>query len=272
MINENHSFLKLSAQMADLCNLIRPFGIHHFTYLKQYQNGKRISLSNKPSWIADYYNLDLYKSSLFEKPFEGTKSSFDLWFSDYDLDVYRHGKLYYNTMHSISIVEYQSCSYETWLFATTPDNAQAIHYLSNNREILYHFILYLKDEGRAIFKSAEKSAIVIPETGWESPCLSWPQDADYCNKFEKEKAAFFAKTPIHRFTYDNNLSFSHREMVCIYHLLNFKTAAETAKIMNISPRTVESYLDNIKNKLGCSTRGEVFQKLKDNPYWSAIFT
>ena len=106
--------------------------------------GSKISLSNKPKWIEDYYNFNLHESSLFEKNPEEYQASFNVFFGDYDLEVHRHGKLYYNTMHSISIIEPHSDSCEFYLFATTPDNEEAIHYLNNHREILYHFILLFK--------------------------------------------------------------------------------------------------------------------------------
>ena len=273
MINDKHPFLSLSAEMASICNLLAPFGIHHFTYLKQYHDGKRISLSNKPGWIADYYNLNLYQSSLFEN--QGVKdiTLFDTWFGDYDLDVYRHGKYYYNTMHSISIIECKKKYSEAFLFATTPDNYSAIHYLSNNREILFHFIFYLKDHGKNILKKAEKHGMIIPQIT-EVKNTVFP-DEDARNEMESQKKLFFDKTPIHQLQMEDFtnevVKLSQREIQCICHLLNHKTAIEMSVLMNISPRTVESYLDNIKLKLRCGSRVELIQKLKSWPHWQAIF-
>jgi DNA-binding CsgD family transcriptional regulator len=179
-------------------------------------------------------------------------------------------------MHSISIVEFKHNSCETFLFATTPDNPQSINYLSNHREILYHFILYLKDRGKSIFEKAAKNTILIPGAGWETQPQSLPsvQDIASIHQLNEQKSVFFAQTPIYQFSFENkehqNIKFSQREIMCIVHLLNYKTAVETAKIMNISPRTAESYLNNIKLKLNCTTRSELIKKLQNSPYWSAI--
>jgi len=271
LLNAKHPLLDLSSQMATLCQPLEAFGIHHFTYLNQDKKGKRVSLSNKPAWIADYYNLNLYQSSLFEEAVE-TKHHFNLWFGDYELDVYQHGKLYYNTMHSISIEETNSEGCETYLFATTPDNAQAIHYLSNNREILYHFIMYLKDRGDSIFKAATKHAILIPE--FTSTVPSEFNHSNHLAELEKQKDIFLAATPIRRFTFKDTsvkpTRFSQREITCIRHMLNYKTASEIAHLMNLSTRTIESYLNNIKTKLSCSSKAEAIQMLQNSPYWSAI--
>jgi DNA-binding CsgD family transcriptional regulator len=87
---------------------------------------------------------------------------------------------------------------------------------------------------------------------------------------DEEKARFFANTPIHRFTFENceytDVNFSQRELACVKHLLDYKTAAETAVLMNVSTRTIESYLDNIKLKLNCTTKAELIRKLKNSPY------
>lgn len=51
---------------------------------------------------------------------------------------------------------------------------------------------------------------------------------------------------------------SSRELDCLRYLLETKTAKETAFELGISFRTVEYYFENIKNKLGCSTKKELF--------------
>jgi DNA-binding CsgD family transcriptional regulator len=276
MLNDNHQFLLLSAKLAELCKPIAPFGIHHVTYFKQLSNGKRISLSNNPQWIADYYNLELYKSSLFERPADNATSSFDAWYGDYDLEVYRHGKLYFNTSHTITIVEYKPESCETFFFSTTPENTEAINFLTSNREILYHFILYLKDSGLEIFTEAEKHAIMIPGSAWKSiePATNWFQDSSSLSGLEKLKADFLAATPIKRVAVDTKelsaVNLTQREVECIHYMLNYKTVSESASMMNLSQRTVESYLENIKNKLSCNTKSELLQLLRANPYWPAF--
>lgn len=51
---------------------------------------------------------------------------------------------------------------------------------------------------------------------------------------------------------------SSRERECLNSLLQGKTAKETAAMLALSPRTVESYFENIKKKLKCSNKGQLF--------------
>jgi len=48
-----------------------------------------------------------------------------------------------------------------------------------------------------------------------------------------------------------------REMECLSYILQGRTLKETADILQLSKRTVETYFENIKNKLGCKNKTEL---------------
>ncbi len=51
--------------------------------------------------------------------------------------------------------------------------------------------------------------------------------------------------------------FTRREAECMILLLKGKTINSVATILNLSPRTVEYYVKNMKSKLGCKTKFEL---------------
>lgn len=51
-----------------------------------------------------------------------------------------------------------------------------------------------------------------------------------------------------------------REAECLVCLARGKTAKEMAKILKINHRTVEAFLEKIKNKLNCSTKSQLIEK------------
>lgn len=52
-----------------------------------------------------------------------------------------------------------------------------------------------------------------------------------------------------------------RQTQCAEYLLKGKSAKEIALILNLSRRTIEFYIDNIKSKFDCRSRAELILKL-----------
>ena len=55
-------------------------------------------------------------------------------------------------------------------------------------------------------------------------------------------------------------SFTVRQKECVSHMVRGRTYKEIAKILNISPRTVETHIEHIKDKLGCYSRADIINK------------
>lgn len=55
--------------------------------------------------------------------------------------------------------------------------------------------------------------------------------------------------------------FTQREFDCIAALVRGSTIKEIAVVLELSPRTVEFYLKNAKEKLSCNTRSELLAKI-----------
>jgi DNA-binding CsgD family transcriptional regulator len=59
------------------------------------------------------------------------------------------------------------------------------------------------------------------------------------------------------------LPLSTRQQECLFWLIRGKTMKEIAYLLNLSERTIEAYIDNIKYKLGCYTKGQIIEKAID---------
>jgi DNA-binding CsgD family transcriptional regulator len=55
----------------------------------------------------------------------------------------------------------------------------------------------------------------------------------------------------------NNEILSDRESLCVLHLCKGFTMKETAKIVGLSPKTVETYIDRAKQKFKCKNKAEL---------------
>ncbi len=80
------------------------------------------------------------------------------------------------------------------------------------------------------------------------PTISADQITIPCKKSGNK---YFVQTSL------GEIALTKRELECAQFLLAGKTAKETAKYLNISPRTVEEYLENIRFKFNCRNKLEI---------------
>ena len=64
--------------------------------------------------------------------------------------------------------------------------------------------------------------------------------------------------------------FHQEKMDCLIMLFNNKTTKEIANILKISPRTVEVFIENIKQKSGCKNKLELMHELMRNNMFKSI--
>jgi DNA-binding CsgD family transcriptional regulator len=65
---------------------------------------------------------------------------------------------------------------------------------------------------------------------------------------------------------------SPRECECIRYMMRGMTTKQIAAVLCLSPRTVEGYIANVKNKLNCKNRYEIISKvLGENFPWEELF-
>jgi len=67
-----------------------------------------------------------------------------------------------------------------------------------------------------------------------------------------------------------DLYFTKREAECMLWLLRGKTIGGVALVLKLSPRTVEYYIKNMKNKLGCRTKFELIDLIYASEFMKSV--
>ncbi len=91
------------------------------------------------------------------------------------------------------------------------------------------------------------------------------QSKDFSNynedEFNQDNEVFMAELSlINHFTFVQickKLNLTNKETDCLYYLIQGKSAKQIGKELALSPRTIEFYLNNAKNKAGCKSNSEI---------------
>ena len=142
-----------------------------------------------------------------------------------------------------------------FFFGTNRDNKEILNYYINYPNIFNHFIFYFKQQMFPFLKMKEDRCIKLSINPLER-----------VNPKDNFILDFYHQTEISKFYLGKKfqgVSFSKREAECLFHLIHGKTAKGIARILKISPRTVEGFVNNIKLKIGVTNKSGLVQKLFD---------
>lgn len=122
----------------------------------------------------------------------------------------------------------------------------------NHPQILKSFAGYFKKEMRSILAKMESEASSLADLKGDDFYCKDPICPDVASG---QRLSFFKGIGC---DVERLEKLSQREKECLKFLIDGKTAKETASLLGLSRRTIESYFENIKNKLSCETKQEVF--------------
>lgn len=235
---------------SDVKEIVKPFfeisGINYFFYTEIFKAGYCFCLSSNAEWQRFFFEKKLYTLNT-EFPANG----YHLCITKNPV-IAANAKTHFNIDNYLIFTREYKDYYMMAGFGTTHGNEKVLDYYISNRETLDRFILYFKHQANGLIKLSKKqeNIIVLPEFS--------------ANNFALQKAG------------NSNLDFleshspvallSKREIDCVKYFLAGATIRDTADKLFLSPRTVETHLENVKNKLGCNKKSEVITILLKNGF------
>lgn len=243
------------------------FGIDGFAYSLITPKGKFYQICNQPTLSEFYFSNKFYKSNpLIHHPASYCTSTFFL--SDLEDGTFKaHQQIMEKEFgcgeeRVLAMYKKQGQNGQLFLFFTTNKNFTAIPNFLSNLPLLDKFCFYFLSEWRNDFKKLDRFALNIPEILGQNQFRCNPITNSYSAE-SKIKRKFLHKLGIVSHLEEPMPQLSTREHECLVLLLEGKTAKQMAQSLTLSARTVEHYIDNIKNKFGCLTKSELFTRVSD---------
>ena len=238
--------------------LTRYFGIKKFGYRRFLPDGTSMGLCNNLDWTeylcANHLDKTISRDDEEIKQVLTTTNSLnfragvpkkaDAFFHAlYDLDMWNTIVLYSKGQHYI----------EAYFFIADRNNPHILDFYINNISLLKRFTEYFSEKGADLIGDTNTKDFFFKTI---SPDIFEDNNTDKLHAVSD----FINHTPITQFSIRRKgsvINLSRRENECLYHLSQGLTMKKTAKLLELSPRTIEFYIKNIKHKTGLTKQSEL---------------
>lgn len=255
-----------SQKIQDICAPLQQcFRIKHFAYLRAFNDGRYIVLTNNHSFIKMVSGHDLhFRSKHFSKmPRSLFKKGLNkqIWptnVRDECIEIANAHGIY----NGYNVVREKKGTLEAYLFSTDKEHPLINDFYRDHFSLLEEFITYFHKLGHDLCDPSDTTKFgVSPHLKKTYPHIErifegthlWEKEAGelkllFDSRIQREIAEI-AKA--------NHLT--PRELQCLLHLSDNKTIKEIGQTLNISPRTVETHIDKIRLKTACVTQNEIIR-------------
>lgn len=237
----NHSFFTTSTDMLELAAPLRKLGITYFTYSRFYHTGERLYLSTHRDVLENYLEKQYYLIGNTEGTPQSYIAQTVMWSMLPNQKVFEDTKVQFNIGNGIFIFQPQATYCECYGLAGDRNNEKLINVYLTHLDFLKSFILNFNEKAESLIHKTSQNKIILP--------------------YNKVVGNFLNN--------DNEIidrqvfNLTERQKQCAYLLLQGKTTKEIAKQLYLSPRTIESYINNLKSKLMSTNKTTLILKLSE---------
>lgn len=255
------SHLLAVPSMEEICKPLKHFEITNFIYVKNYENGQFVHLTNRGDWLEHFYDQGLYKVGSLHKKGSVFNPGFLFWETLSGQDVVRIARRDFSMFYGILLIERDAEGFfEFYAFSGSREARPLYDFYINNGDVLRRFILYFKDVGRDILQRVEKDRIQLPKEDQlflNGGPTTHRRIHSVVPDIEKLRKVFVLDTKIKRYRIQleglKEVDLSGRELDIVLCLWNAMGLVEMSEKLHISNRTVEKHLERLKRKFDCGT-------------------
>lgn len=239
-------------EISAICSPLNDIGVEYFYYVKVFKNGRRLYITNRHEFLKYVLDNDLIlpQSQLLQKELlKVSKTDFNsfIWTGVpkdevhevlYHLDIWNGITFYYNRNDFIEIFG----------FGAKRENDEKINFYIQNVDLLEKFISYFTCKAQEHINTTDSSHLLANE---KKPLFckigeEGMNTQDFLNKIKADK--YYLR---------NGAVITRREAECLLHLSKGRTVKDIARELDISHRTVESYIINVKRKTDIVRKSEL---------------
>ncbi len=245
-----NTIMKATAPLVDLLN------IPYFAYERVDAVGNYSVFCNKPDYFQFYLDNEFYLHDPYlvapGKYQEGKNvqvvSNKLHEFDDGMTTIFEGANKKFNFAENITFIIKEHDYYEVFIFALYEEQSKLLEVCINQVDLLERFIAYFKKTNRHMLADFNNLHVNIAELRGDNFQLNHPN----YNLINHDLRNTFLETvsPEEHMLKMRMKDLTNREAECFHWMIKGKTAIETGEILSISRRTVETYREKARGKLG----------------------
>jgi len=277
-------YLSISTHVAEISKPLESLGITGFFFARIYSDGSFINLASEPDWF-EYYYTQLFQGRYRTKDISDQLYSHDdvsLWTLNPNNQVWQDGMNHFGCGNGVSLYEENEQARDITGFYSTPDNHGINHFYINHVDELKQFKRCFVSKADALIQEVNNYKCQLPQS------ISQDRSSFQSKQYVRQQLGLLESTfvsldwntifqlsmvqldallvrqryPIQLDT--GKFTLSRMEIKTLVQLLKGQHSGEIAAALGLKQNTVESYLSNIKNKLGVNLKSELLQTVINN--------
>ncbi len=253
---ENQYIFSVGDEMRSICHdFLQAKNLNHFAYVRLYNDNATFTLTTDPGVSVDYYQHKFYNTVDYHNATREHQSATLLWvaLSPKDYTLTKYVRDYHNLANGFLIIKKSPEFVERFTFATTPDNVGINNLYISQLGDFYNFCFYFKEKAKKLIEKAHEDRFIL-------------HDAKFSNVSERgihypeSRPKIIINEPAFKKLYYGSSftqSLTRREFQCLAALSEGMQIKEISKKLSLQTRTVNFYLENIKDKIGLYSRREL---------------
>lgn len=237
---QQHVLFSELESVIDICKPLNKMGIQGFIFMRHFPDGSFIDLSNQIKWSEFFLQRFMQEKYVYSN-IEDHMNSMDgvsLWALNMDNVIWQEGGEHFDFGNGISLSRDIEQRYkDTFCFYSDLEKTELNQYYLNHLPLLWQFCDYFLEKAAPIVQKGYQHKLSTPDAYLQSNHLM-----DSCLHTHKDVCSWI------KYDFD---SISTKEKHSLYLAAQGFTAEEIANLIHVSKRTVESRLNNLRQKLDC---------------------
>lgn len=267
--------MALAPTIDELCRPLKEqLNVKFFNYIYSEKNNTRFTLSNHEAWFQHYFEMKHYDDEIMnyfnKKPINYNNIS--LWdgcqSNHQSCKIYKTIQKDLNVGYILFIFAFYKNYAESFGFGFDHKLEHASQFIFNNLDILIRFSQYFKDAGQSAIQIAREQSyqVILEEKKEYSNPFIWGLD-------HSEKKKIFKDLKIEKIYLKNehaDVFITLPEAEAVLLAIRGFTYVEIAKILKVSPKTIDYRMDKVRKKLNLKHRKDIINLFVKERYLELI--